>query len=120
MDTAVNNLSETQKCRDGIADNIMIMNTGHHNLRPPLLTETDATIVLDQIRKNSLVIEDYVKRLDLIVNQEGHKRHEHFVKRIQERLYLLMAENDTFREVYWQHCLLEETRLLGRSEALID
>ena len=74
------------------------------------LSEAEVRIVFEQIRKNSVVIEDYIDRLDLIVNREGHRRPEHFIERIQERLYLLMAENDTFREVFWRHCLLEDLR----------
>lgn len=79
-------------------------------LEDRLLSTEEAAIILTQIRKNTVVIEDYVERLDLIVNKEGHRRHESFVARIRERLYLLMEENDTFREVYWKHFLEEDLR----------
>ena len=79
-------------------------------LEEALLTPAEEKIVREQIRKNTCVIGDYVNRLDLIVNREGHRQHEVFVDRIRERLYLLMSENDTFREVYWRHCVLEEAR----------
>jgi len=75
-----------------------------------LLTAPEQQIIREQIRKNSLVIGDYVDRLDLIVNQEGHQAGERFVMKIRERLYLLMAENDTFRRVYWEHFRLDSIR----------
>lgn len=77
-----------------------------------LLLPAEEKIIREQIRKNARVIDDYVARLDLIVNEEGHQRHERFVNRIRDRLYILMAENDTFRKVYWQHCLLREAKPL--------
>ncbi len=73
-----------------------------------LLTREEEKIIFTQIRKNTLVIDDYITRLDLIVNKEGHHKHEQFVDRIRERLGVLMEENDTFREVYWRHVQLFE------------
>ncbi|MCM8775560.1 MAG: hypothetical protein NC930_04320 [Candidatus Omnitrophica bacterium] len=69
----------------------------------PQLTPEEVRILKDQIRKNSVLIEDYVYRLDLLVNKEGHPYRETFVKKIRERLHLLMEENDTFRQVLWKH-----------------
>lgn len=74
------------------------------------LTAKEAQIIWFQIQKNSRIIYEYVERLDLIINREGHKRHEPFVSRIRERLYLLMEENDTFREVFWQYFRREEEK----------
>ena len=73
-----------------------------------LLSPQEEKIIFTQIRKNTLVIDDYVARLDLIVNKEGHPKHEQFVNKIRARLELLMQENDTFRQVYWQHFQLVE------------
>ncbi|MBI4431119.1 MAG: hypothetical protein HY587_05355 [Candidatus Omnitrophica bacterium] len=73
-----------------------------------LLSPEEEKIIFTQIRKNTLVIDDYIARLDLIVNKEGHHKRERFVNRIRERLEILMQENDTFREVYWRHFQMVE------------
>lgn len=73
-----------------------------------LLTPQEEKIIFSQIRKNTQVIDDYIARLDLIINKEGHEKHEEFVNQIRARLDILMQENDTFRQVYWHHFQLAE------------
>ena len=77
-----------------------------------VLTPEEVRIIFSQIRKNTAVIDDYVARLHLIVNREGHRAREDFVENIRTRLYLLMEENDTFRKVYWRHTLKTEAHTL--------
>ncbi len=67
------------------------------------LTPLEVKIVQKQIRKNSAVIDDYVDRLDLLVNKEHHPNREVFIRKIRERMFLLMEENDTFRRLLWRH-----------------
>ena len=69
----------------------------------PDLTHEEIRILKEQIRKNSGLIDNYVDRLDLLVNKEKHPGREVFVKKIRCRLELLMDENNTFREVLWKH-----------------
>lgn len=75
-----------------------------------LLTPYEARIVKEQIRKNSDIVEGYVQRIDLFVNQERYPREEKFVKKIRERMFLLMEENDTFRRLLWRHYQTEAPR----------
>ncbi len=67
------------------------------------LTSEEVRILKKQIRKNTMLIDTYVQRLDLFVNQEQYPGHLHFVEKIRKRLFLLMEENDTFRRVLWKH-----------------
>lgn len=74
------------------------------------LTACEAEIIRRQIQKNSRVIDSYVKRLDLFINQEKYPRREKFIQEIRERMFLLMEENDTFRRLLWRHLQAEEAR----------
>lgn len=67
------------------------------------LTPGELEIIKKQIRKNADVIDSYVKRLDLFVNQERYPKQEKFVKKIRDRMFLLMEENDTFRRLLGRH-----------------
>ena len=67
------------------------------------LTAEELKIIKAQIRKNAVMIDDHVSRLDLFVNKEKYPRRAAFIEKIRERLELLMEENDTFREVLWKH-----------------
>lgn len=69
----------------------------------PDLTREEVRILKEQIRKNSALIDDYIDRLDLLVNKERHPAKEVFVEKIRRRLNLLMEENNTFRSVLWKH-----------------
>ncbi len=69
----------------------------------PALTSEEARIIKNQIRKNRVLINDHIRRIDLFVNQERYPQHVDFVVKIRERLFLLMDENDTFRKVLWKH-----------------
>ena len=67
------------------------------------LTPYEVEIIRKQIRKNADVIDSYVKRIDLFVNQEMYPHQEKFIEKIRERLSLLMEENDNFRSLLWRH-----------------
>jgi hypothetical protein len=70
----------------------------------------EVRIVKDQIRKNMALIDNYVRRIDLFVNQEMYPQKEAFVEKLRGRLFLLMEENDTFRKVLWKHYSAESCR----------
>lgn len=70
----------------------------------PSFTSEETRIIKSQIRKNRVLINDYIKRIDLFVNQERYPQQIDFVAKIRARLFLLMDENDTFRKVLWKHC----------------
>ena len=78
------------------------------NHESPLLTDAEAKIIRDQIRKNTVLINEYIDRLDLFVNKERYPRKEDFIEKIRCRMYLLMEENDTFRKVLWEHTQRED------------
>ena len=84
----------------------------------PDLTREETRILKAQIRRNAILIETYIERLDLFVNKERYPHREVFLEKIRRRMELLMAENDTFRKVLWNHCLSEEIRkqALGASK----
>lgn len=67
------------------------------------LTGEEIRILKRQIRKNASVIDDYVDRIDLLVNKERYPRRAVFIEKIRRRLFLLMEENNTFRKVLWTH-----------------
>ncbi len=73
------------------------------NADSPEFTAEEIKILKSQIRKNAVMIDDYVSRLDLFVNKEKYPRKAEFVNKLRQRLELLMEENDTFREVLWTH-----------------
>ncbi len=65
-------------------------------------TPEEVRIVKNQIRRNMAVIDEHIRRIDLFVNHERHVSREGLVKRLHERLWILMEENDTFRKVLWK------------------
>ena len=69
----------------------------------PDLTRGEIRILKDQIRKNSVLIDQYISRLDLLVNKERYPPRAVFIEKIRLRLNVLMEENNTFREVLWRH-----------------
>ena len=69
----------------------------------PDLTPEEVRILKKQIRGNTRAVEEYVMRLDLLVNKERYPRGAIFIEKIRRRLELLMEENDTFRKVLWKH-----------------
>ncbi len=73
------------------------------NSDSPDLTSEEIRILKRQIRQNSSLINQYVSRLDLLVNKERYPGHAVFIHKIRRRLELLMEENDTFRKVLWNH-----------------
>ncbi len=67
------------------------------------LTKEETRIIKTQIRKNQEVIDGYIKKIDLFVNGERHATRENIVRELRRRLFILMEENDTFRNVFWKH-----------------
>lgn len=74
----------------------------------PNLTKGEFKILKDQVRSNSVLINEFVSRLDLFVNKEKYPSQAVFIQKIRRRLELLMEENDTFRKVLWKHCQTED------------
>ncbi|OQA57374.1 MAG: hypothetical protein BWY42_00610 [Candidatus Omnitrophica bacterium ADurb.Bin277] len=66
-------------------------------------TPEEVRIVKRQIRRNLEMIDAYIKKVDLFVNQERYPHREEFIEKLRKRLFLLMEENDTFRKVLWKH-----------------
>lgn len=73
-----------------------------------LLTAAELMIIRRQIRSNAAVIDEYVDKINLFVNLEKYPHREPFVERLRQRMFLLMEENDTFRNVLWNHYQAEE------------
>ena len=69
----------------------------------PELTSEETRILKHQIRDNARLVEEYIMRLDLLVNKERYPSGAVFIQKIRRRLELLMEENDTFRKVLWKH-----------------
>ncbi|MBI2167405.1 MAG: hypothetical protein HYU34_04065 [Candidatus Omnitrophica bacterium] len=69
-------------------------------------TRQEMAILKHQIRKNTGVIDTYIRRIDLFVNQEKYPQREAFIQKIRRRMFLLMEENDTFRQVLCRHLAL--------------
>jgi len=89
----------------------MILHMGHDlpakeavslDAESPTLTSEEMRIIKAQIRRNMVIIDDYIRRIDLFVNHENHLSRAVLVGQLQERLFLLMEENDTFRAVLWK------------------
>ena len=78
-----------------------------------LLSGVESEIIKNQIRKNAAVIDEYIAKIHLFVNQEKYPHREPFVENIRQRMFLLMEENDTFRKVLWEHYQAED--LIPRS-----
>lgn len=67
------------------------------------LTSNQEKIIREQIQKNSKVIDWIIFKIDLLMNKEGHGKDSKVVLALQEKLDILMEENDTFRKVFWKH-----------------
>ena len=89
----------------------MILHVGHDlpvteattlDSESPAFTPEETRIIKSQIRKNRAVIDQHIRRIDLFVNHERHGSRAGLIERLHERLFLLMAENDTFRKVLWK------------------
>lgn len=89
----------------------MILHFGHEmpvkeaatlDCESPAFTSEETRIIKSQIRKNMAVIDEHIRRIDLFVNHERHPSRAVLVEKLHERLFVLMAENDTFREALWK------------------
>lgn len=67
------------------------------------LTPFEEDLIKKQIRKNSIVIESFIQRIDLFVNAEKYPHREAFIEKLRQRMFILMEENDTFRHLLWRH-----------------
>ncbi len=68
----------------------------------PAFTSEEMRIVKNQIRRNMVVIDQHIRRIDLFVNHERHASRAGLIEHLRERLGVLMEENDTFRKVLWK------------------
>ncbi len=89
----------------------MILHMGHDlpvketrvlGFESPAFTSEEIRIVKSQIRKNMAVIDEHIRRIDLFVNHERHASRVGLIEQLHERLFVLMEENDTFRNVLWK------------------
>jgi hypothetical protein len=89
----------------------MILHLGHDlpvkearelDCESPAFTSEEMRIVKNQIRRNMVVIDEHICRIDLFVNHERHASRAGLIEHLRERLGVLMEENDTFREVLWK------------------
>ncbi|MBN1494030.1 MAG: hypothetical protein JW938_07775 [Candidatus Omnitrophica bacterium] len=71
--------------------------------RTKLLTKSEEKIIKEQINKNAVLIGEIIAKIDLLMNKEGHRRDSTVVLEFRQKLDVLIAENDTFRKVYWKH-----------------
>jgi hypothetical protein len=78
------------------------------NAESPDMTQEEIRIVKEQIRRNSLQVDQFVNRLMLLVLQERYPAQAVFIQKIRRRLEILMEENDTFRKVLWKHYQKQE------------
>jgi len=67
------------------------------------LTTEEGRILKEQISKNRVMIDHYLKRIDLFVNQEKYPHGEKFIEKLRQKMFLLMEESDTFRKVLWRY-----------------
>lgn len=74
-------------------------------------TPEETRIIKNQIRKNMVVIDEHIRRIDLFVNHERHASRAGLIERLHARLFVLMEENDTFRKVLWKQYQSLETDL---------
>ena len=78
------------------------------NAESPDLTQEEIRILKEQIRRNSIQVNQVVDRLTLLVLKERYPPQAVFIHKIRRRLEILMEENDTFRKVLWKHYQKEE------------
>ena len=67
------------------------------------LTPLQENIIRTQIRKNSLVIDQLLSKIDLLINRERCPKDANTLLSLRKRLLISMEENDTFRKVLWKH-----------------
>ena len=67
------------------------------------LTPHQEKIIRTQIRKNSLVIDQLLSKVDLLINRERCPKDANTLLSLRKRLSISMEENDNFRKVLWKH-----------------
>lgn len=75
-------------------------------------------VVREQIQKNSLVIDVFIEKVDLLANKERCPRDANTLLKLRKRLAISMDENDTFRKVLRTH--LEVSARWKKLEELPD
>jgi hypothetical protein len=89
----------------------MILHFGHEmpvkeaatlDCESPAFTSEETRIIKNQIRKNMAVIDGHIRKIDLFVNHERHPSRAALIEELHKRLFVLMEENDTFREALWK------------------
>src|SRR3990167_4150047 len=73
------------------------------------LTPRQETIIREQIRKNSKVIDQLVSKIDLLINRERCPKDANTLMVLRKRLAISIDENDTFRNVLWKHMQVIES-----------
>jgi len=77
-------------------------------LKTGFLTDFDVTLLKTQIRKNSFVIDHYIRTIDLLVNKEQCPKDANTLLAFRKRLDVAICENDTFRKALWRHLKMVE------------
>lgn len=72
-----------------------------------LLTAHQEEIVRTQIKRNSLIINLIIKKIDLLANREKCPKDANTLLRLRKQLEIEMEENDNFRDVLTKHVLAE-------------
>ena len=86
--------------------------------KAPALTEWDVKTLRTQIRRNSRVVDTFIQRIDLLINQERCPQDANTLLRFRKRLHVAMEENDTFRKVLARHLKSVEQVMAGQDAAL--
>ncbi len=67
------------------------------------LTEREVELLMKQVRYNSVLIDHYIKAIDMLVNKEICPKDANTLIFLRNRLSVAIAESDTFRKVLWKH-----------------
>ena len=67
------------------------------------LTKRQEQILRTQIRKNSVVINSFIKKIDLLANHEKCPKDANTLLDLRKRFNISISENDTFRKVLNKH-----------------
>ena len=65
-------------------------------------------MIRTQIRRNSALIDGYVRAVELLVNKEKCPVDTNTLLELRKRLSISIEENDTFRRVLWRQIELRE------------
>jgi hypothetical protein len=71
--------------------------------RAGTLSDWEESVIRDQVRKNSALIDRHIKTIDLLSNREQCPKDACTLIELRKRLDIAMCENDVFRKVLWRH-----------------